>query len=152
MIPAAGSFPPDQEPLLEDPIGSRYSRQPPKDRWHGAYVIFFLLGIGSLLPWNFFITAKHYWRYKLQNCSDEPGLEGQAASDLRVSAAFKAEKITSAPFSLAHFPPPLPQKVSEHPLGSHLLPTRGNSLVFIHKQLHGRCFNSFCTLLFTYLD
>ncbi|NXM64876.1 S29A3 protein, partial [Illadopsis cleaveri] len=83
MIPAAGSFPPDQEPLLEDAMGSRYIRQKPRDRWHGAYVIFFLLGIGSLLPWNFFITAKHYWRYKLQNCSDEPGSVEQAASDLR---------------------------------------------------------------------
>ncbi|NXH44614.1 S29A3 protein, partial [Dicaeum eximium] len=83
MIPAAGGFPPDQEPLLEEPVGSRYSRQKPRDRWHGAYLIFFLLGIGSLLPWNFFITAKHYWRYKLQNCSDEPGPGGQVASDLQ---------------------------------------------------------------------
>ncbi|KFQ97718.1 Equilibrative nucleoside transporter 3, partial [Nipponia nippon] len=53
--------------------------QRPSDRLHGAYVIFFLLGIGSLLPWNFFITAKHYWMYKLQNCSDQAG----PASDLR---------------------------------------------------------------------
>ncbi|NWU29091.1 S29A3 protein, partial [Dyaphorophyia castanea] len=83
MHPGAGSSPPDQESLLEDPVGSRYSRQKPSDRWHGAYIIFFLLGIGSLLPWNFFITAKHYWRYKLQNCSDEPGPVGEAASDLR---------------------------------------------------------------------
>ncbi|NWT13310.1 S29A3 protein, partial [Vireo altiloquus] len=83
MHPAAGSFTPDQEPLLDDPVGSRFSQQKPSDRWHGAYVIFFLLGIGSLLPWNFFITAKHYWRYKLQNCSDEPGPVGEAASDLR---------------------------------------------------------------------
>ncbi|KFQ59647.1 Equilibrative nucleoside transporter 3, partial [Pelecanus crispus] len=57
--------------------------QKPSDRLHGAYIIFFLLGIGSLLPWNFFITAKHYWMYKLQNCSDRPGPAGQAASDLR---------------------------------------------------------------------
>ncbi|KFQ44300.1 Equilibrative nucleoside transporter 3, partial [Nestor notabilis] len=57
--------------------------QKPSDRLHGAYVIFFLLGIGSLLPWNFFITAKHYWMYKLQNCSDQAGPVGQAASDLR---------------------------------------------------------------------
>lgn len=97
MIPAATSLPQDQEPLLEDPTRSRYSQQKPRDRWHGAYIIFFLLGIGSLLPWNFFITAKHYWRYKLQNCSDEPGPAGQAASDLRVSAAFEAEKITCFP-------------------------------------------------------
>ncbi|KFR10991.1 Equilibrative nucleoside transporter 3, partial [Opisthocomus hoazin] len=57
--------------------------QKPSDRLYGAYIIFFLLGIGSLLPWNFFITAKHYWMYKLQNCSDHAGPVGQAASDLR---------------------------------------------------------------------
>ncbi|KFQ26330.1 Equilibrative nucleoside transporter 3, partial [Merops nubicus] len=55
----------------------------PRDHFHGAYVIFFLLGIGSLLPWNFFITAKHYWMYKLQNCSDRAGPAGQVTSDLR---------------------------------------------------------------------
>ncbi|NWS41387.1 S29A3 protein, partial [Probosciger aterrimus] len=74
---------PDEEPLTEDPLLSRYSQQKPSDRLHGAYVIFFLLGIGSLLPWNFFITAKHYWMYKLQNCSDRAGPVGQQASDLR---------------------------------------------------------------------
>ncbi|KAF2983701.1 hypothetical protein EK904_000564 [Melospiza melodia maxima] len=83
MFPAGSSPAPDQEPLLEEAVRSGYSLQKPRDRWHGAYLIFFLLGIGSLLPWNFFITAKHYWRFKLQNCSDEPGPAGQAASDLR---------------------------------------------------------------------
>ncbi|NWU53584.1 S29A3 protein, partial [Dromas ardeola] len=83
MQPAAVGFPGDEEPLVEEPSASRYSRQKPSDRLHGAYVIFFLLGIGSLLPWNFFITAKHYWMYKLQNCSDRAGPVGQAASDLR---------------------------------------------------------------------
>ncbi|KAJ7428796.1 equilibrative nucleoside transporter 3-like protein [Willisornis vidua] len=83
MHPAPGSFPLDQEPLLEEPLGSRYSRPKPSDRLHGAYVIFFLLGIGSLLPWNFFITAKHYWMYKLQNCSDQAGPGEHAESDLR---------------------------------------------------------------------
>lgn len=79
MQPAASTFPPDDEPLLEEPPGGRK----PGDHSNGAYVIFFLLGIGSLLPWNFFITAKHYWVYKLQNCSEQAG---QAPSDLRVSA------------------------------------------------------------------
>ncbi|NXS53799.1 S29A3 protein, partial [Brachypteracias leptosomus] len=83
MHPAADSFPPDQEPLIKEPSVNRYSRQKPADRLHGAYIIFFLLGIGSLLPWNFFITAKHYWRYKLQNCSDQAGPKGHATSDLR---------------------------------------------------------------------
>lgn len=135
MVPAAGSAAPEQEPLLEDAVGTRYSRQKPRDRWHGAYLIFFLLGVGSLLPWNFFITAKHYWRYKLQNCSDEPGPVGQVASDLRVSAALEAEKITWFPSYLLRFPPSLPQKVSEHPLGPPLLQTRWKGLFSIYLQI-----------------
>lgn len=43
--------------------------QRPEDRFNGAYIIFFCLGIGSLLPWNFFVTAKEYWAFKLRNCS-----------------------------------------------------------------------------------
>ncbi|XP_026212190.1 equilibrative nucleoside transporter 3 [Anabas testudineus] len=46
------------------PLAVRYS---PQDSYCLVYMIFFLLGIGSLLPWNFFITAKHYWLYKLSN-------------------------------------------------------------------------------------
>ena len=33
-------------------------RKPPRDTCWLAYMIFFLHGIGHLLPWNFFITAK----------------------------------------------------------------------------------------------
>ncbi|NXH17111.1 S29A3 protein, partial [Bucco capensis] len=83
MHPKASSLSSDEEPLLEEPSVNRYRQQKPSDHFHGAYMIFFILGIGSLLPWNFFITAKHYWMYKLQNCSDQAGPAGQAASDLR---------------------------------------------------------------------
>ena len=30
----------------------------PKDPYKMAYIIFYWLGIGSLLPWNFFIAGK----------------------------------------------------------------------------------------------
>lgn len=39
----------------------------PRDRFHMVYMIFYLLGLGSLAPWNFFITASEYFKYKLRN-------------------------------------------------------------------------------------
>lgn len=29
----------------------------PKDRYHMGYLIFYLIGIATLLPWNFYVTA-----------------------------------------------------------------------------------------------
>ncbi|XP_060895480.1 equilibrative nucleoside transporter 3 [Labrus mixtus] len=56
------------------PLAVRYS---PEDSYCLVYIIFFLMGIGSLLPWNFFITAKHYWLYKLSNNTNEGSDEEQ---------------------------------------------------------------------------
>ncbi|XP_058507776.1 equilibrative nucleoside transporter 3 [Solea solea] len=67
----------DQSPsssLLPVPLAVRYS---PEDSYCLVYMIFFLMGIGSLLPWNFFITAKHYWLYKLSNNTQQSGGEDQ---------------------------------------------------------------------------
>jgi equilibrative nucleoside transporter 1/2/3 len=35
----------------------------PKDTFHLAYIIYFTLGLGFLLPWNAFITAVDYFSY-----------------------------------------------------------------------------------------
>ncbi|KAL4237827.1 hypothetical protein ACF0H5_002539 [Mactra antiquata] len=51
-----------EEPLLPQDRGPI-----PRDRFNLVYLIFYLLGLGSLSPWNFFITASEYFKYKLRN-------------------------------------------------------------------------------------
>ncbi|XP_060097156.1 equilibrative nucleoside transporter 3 [Heteronotia binoei] len=73
----------EEEPLLEEPVQDRPTSYKPKDHFNGTYIIFFILGTGSLLPLNFIMTAKHYWMYKLQNCSEELSPAEQRPSDIR---------------------------------------------------------------------
>lgn len=63
----------------------------PEDCFNGAYVTFFSLGIGSLLPWNFFVTAKNYWIFKLSNCSSPAPGEKPEDWDTLVSACSSQE-------------------------------------------------------------
>lgn len=60
--------------------------QRPEDRFNGAYIIFFSLGIGGLLPWNFFVTAKEYWAFKLRNCSSPASGKDPEDTDILVRA------------------------------------------------------------------
>ncbi|RHY52074.1 hypothetical protein DYB37_000363 [Aphanomyces astaci] len=41
----------------------------PPDRYHAAYGILFLQGVGALLPWNVFITAASYFGERLKETS-----------------------------------------------------------------------------------
>ncbi|MBN3326696.1 S29A3 protein, partial [Atractosteus spatula] len=71
---AAESLDDDRDPLLPSEAEASPwfpGTQRPHDSYNLVYAIFFLLGVGSLLPWNFFITAKHYWVYKLTNASGQ---------------------------------------------------------------------------------
>lgn len=54
----------------ETPLLPRDNNMAPEDRYSLSYFIFYLLGLGSLLPWNFFITANDYWMYKLRDVND----------------------------------------------------------------------------------
>ena len=43
------------------PTPSKTLHAPPPDRWNCAYCIFFLLGAGTVLPWNAIISAVDFW-------------------------------------------------------------------------------------------
>ncbi|XP_029906933.1 equilibrative nucleoside transporter 1-like [Myripristis murdjan] len=48
----------------------------PTDKYRGVWLIFFMLGLGTLLPWNFFMTATRYFTSRLR----EPSLVSSAAN------------------------------------------------------------------------
>ncbi|XP_034040970.1 equilibrative nucleoside transporter 1-like [Thalassophryne amazonica] len=39
----------------------------PRDQYKAVWIIFFILGLGTLLPWNFFITATMYFTSRLKD-------------------------------------------------------------------------------------
>ncbi|XP_059421703.1 equilibrative nucleoside transporter 1-like isoform X2 [Carassius carassius] len=39
----------------------------PQDRYNAVWIIFFILGLGTLLPWNFFMTATLYFTDRLKD-------------------------------------------------------------------------------------
>ncbi|XP_028676016.1 equilibrative nucleoside transporter 1a [Erpetoichthys calabaricus] len=47
---------------------------PPEDKYKAVWLIFFILGLGTLLPWNFFMTATMYFTERLAT----PQVEGLA--------------------------------------------------------------------------
>ena len=53
----------DEEPLFKP--------QEPKDKYNIVFFIFYLLGMTTLLPWNFFITANDYWMYKFRDTNSQ---------------------------------------------------------------------------------
>lgn len=47
---------PDDSVVVRD-SKSLFKSAEPRDKYYMAYIIFYLLGMVTLLPWNFFITA-----------------------------------------------------------------------------------------------
>ena len=39
----------------------------PKDHYNFVYMVFFLLGLSTLLPWNFFISLNQFWDYRFRD-------------------------------------------------------------------------------------
>ncbi|XP_078036462.1 equilibrative nucleoside transporter 1 [Augochlora pura] len=69
-------FEDDLETEVDDPTVSVPDEKPflkqhePRDRYNLAYIVFYLLGINTLIPWSFFITADDYWMYKFREISE----------------------------------------------------------------------------------
>ncbi len=56
----------DEEELNNESI-SLLRGSPPKDNFNLVYMVFYLLGMGTLLPWNFFISVNSFWDYKFRD-------------------------------------------------------------------------------------
>ncbi|XP_033985609.1 equilibrative nucleoside transporter 2-like isoform X2 [Trematomus bernacchii] len=54
---------------------------PPADRGQAVGLIIFVLGLGTLLPWNFFLTASEYFNQRLESTITSNGTSGVAAKD-----------------------------------------------------------------------
>ncbi|XP_055682994.1 equilibrative nucleoside transporter 2 [Lutzomyia longipalpis] len=68
------------------------TKNEPIDRLNIIYMIFYLLGMTTLLPWNFFITAENYWMFKFRNVTGNDSdvltpIQRTFTSDLSVSSA-----------------------------------------------------------------
>ncbi|GBN92830.1 Equilibrative nucleoside transporter 3 [Araneus ventricosus] len=54
-------------------------------RYKIVYLTFGLLGIGTLLPWNFFITANDYWMYKFRSTLNKSCIDHHNKTDLQAT-------------------------------------------------------------------
>uniref|UniRef100_A0A671QPY1 Equilibrative nucleoside transporter 1-like n=1 Tax=Sinocyclocheilus anshuiensis TaxID=1608454 RepID=A0A671QPY1_9TELE len=50
-------------------------------RYNGVWLIFFMLGLGTLLPWNFFMTATMYFTSRLADPSSEANFSVNATEE-----------------------------------------------------------------------
>jgi len=53
----------------------------PEDKFKFVYIIFYWLGIGTLLPWNMFISVVAYWDYKFRTVVEDVSIEDANAAN-----------------------------------------------------------------------
>jgi equilibrative nucleoside transporter 1/2/3 len=68
VVPGVEEIDDDEEtPLIGHlSVQSSTSLTPPDDKKSLVYIVFFLVGMGTLLPWNFFISLNNFWDYKFR--------------------------------------------------------------------------------------
>ena len=56
----------------------------PNDNYKLVYVMFYLLGMATLLPWNFFISVNSFWDYKFRDVNEtNPDPNNQTQTELQ---------------------------------------------------------------------
>uniref|UniRef100_A0A8C3YJ41 Solute carrier family 29 member 1 (Augustine blood group) n=1 Tax=Catagonus wagneri TaxID=51154 RepID=A0A8C3YJ41_9CETA len=58
----------------------------PQDRYRAVWLIFFMLGLGTLLPWNFFMTATAYFTNRLDTSPNVSLVPADPSKDPQLSA------------------------------------------------------------------
>lgn len=76
-----------------DIVGSSLRLQnAPEDRFNINYIVFYFLGMTSILPWNFILMAEEYWLHKFRNVSSNNSdiltpRQAEMQADLSMSSA-----------------------------------------------------------------
>ncbi|KAL5970349.1 Equilibrative nucleoside transporter 3, partial [Taenia solium] len=68
----------EEEDILTDGVEFDFEESDPdkpKDKCWFVFCIFVFIGIGTLLPWNFYITATQYFQYQFRNKSLPEGAD-----------------------------------------------------------------------------
>lgn len=91
-------FEDDIETEIEDPNNSKQDEEPfikphePADTFQFTYVVFYLLGMTTLIPWCFFMTADEYWMYKFREIRNDSNhnysIEDQLGKKSELQASF----------------------------------------------------------------
>jgi len=70
--------------------GEREKDDEPKDKYKLVWLVFYMLGMTTLLPWNFFIAVNDYWNYKFrdvhQNATSHTKLQKEFTSYLAIAS------------------------------------------------------------------
>ncbi|XP_035938653.2 equilibrative nucleoside transporter 1 isoform X1 [Halichoerus grypus] len=82
QAPEGGS----SQPGKPDTVVTMTTTHQPQDRYKAVWLIFFMLGLGTLLPWNFFMTATRYFTNRLDESQNMSLVTAELSKDIQPSA------------------------------------------------------------------
>ncbi|KAM4772346.1 equilibrative nucleoside transporter 1 [Rhinophrynus dorsalis] len=118
---------------------------PPKDRYNAVWLIFFMLGLGTLLPWNFFMTATMYFTSRLAEPQNDTAALDNSQRSHQHSPGLP---ITALPPDTINVTPPLPSLPDDTKSASNdsAANGEGRTVPVPKKNYLQRIFNNVMTL------